>query len=127
VSKTCIGVLILTGSALLASSVTGLQTQAQQLNSATPHGLSVGSKGPRTLGVVGNGTDWFATIAGGSITKVTGSFDYMDVINEFGLKDGAGNVVFPNTYMLQINTTELPNILVCRGRNMCYVGNNLFF
>jgi von Willebrand factor type D domain len=69
---------------------------------------------------VGDGTDYFATVSGSTITSATGSFDSVtgvtDVFSE--ILNGPTNTVFHNTYALQLNANRFSTPL-CNGVAGC--------
>jgi hypothetical protein len=88
----------------------------------------LGRGGVRPL-VVGNGTGYFAQAVGGNISAVIGSFDTTGttgVTAEYGSRGTNLTIVYPNTYMLQINSNTFPTPL-CGGVADCNGWQQFFF
>ena len=65
---------------------------------------------------VGNGTDYFAEITGGTTASVIGSFPTVDVKTETGSYGGTAR---PNTYSIQINPNTYQSTNFCLTKNGC--------
>jgi hypothetical protein len=77
---------------------------------------------------VGNGTDYFATVTGNTITSATGSFDSVSGVTDVfsAIYNNPTTIVFYNTYTLQLNANTFSTSL-CKGALGCFGWEQFIF